>query len=174
MVWSLASSFPSSHFLDWRPMLAPVGLKFVLCNISTSLCLINRKGVRFSPKRNGNWNLMWEHASSETPGRPELLKALFLEDLYVPSLFHHVLSQLTGLGLISSMGEDFPWNFVRYPLSQLLFELPTMNRYPGDQPNPTWPKWTCSDVWCFERNLRRVSGILNMSSLFFSVPVFCQ
>lgn len=40
--------------------------------------------------------------------RLEFLKALCLEDLCVPSLHYHVLSQSTGLELISSLGEEFP------------------------------------------------------------------
>ena len=77
------------------------------------------RGLRFSTKSYGNWNLMWEHAPLEMQGRPEFLKALFLEDLYA---FFTPLCPISThwLEIDIQLGWGVSSNFVRYLLSHSL------------------------------------------------------
>lgn len=176
VVWSLASSFSSFHFLDWRPMLALVGLKFALCNIGTSHCLINRKRARFLPKSNGNWNLMWEHASSETVGETRIPESTILGRLMCAFFTPSCPLSIYWLGADIKLGWGVSLKLCQIPIEsvtlwtdneQIIWQW-TDNL--GDQPDPTWPKRTWSDVWCFERNLRSVRNFRYVLFIFLGLP----
>lgn len=110
----LATSILFPVFRIGNQCLLQVGLNFVLCNISISLCLSWKK-ARFLPESCGNWKLMWEHAPSGALGRLHNSWKHYFWKISVCLLYSTTSSPspLT-FELISNLAGEFAGNFVRY------------------------------------------------------------
>lgn len=149
--------------------LLQVGLKSGLCIVNVSLIWSMERGldtwelwdIAFNVRTcifraEGKCQNSWKHCSWKT----------------WKNLLHSTVSSPTHWRDIK-LGWRAPWKPCQIP-AEPLFELLTKNEHVGGQPHPTCPNSIWSDVYCCERNVGKVWGVWNESSLSFSVPAFSQ